>query len=390
MKRNRKILFIALLAGVFAFGTAACSDDSSAGTCGDDTCDPGEDCTTCEADCGQCDPCNHDGVCDDAEGENAQNCCDDCCTQCDLPSMTGTDNDFLVDELYLPTSAQFASENGVDIDGDGDIDNRLGSIISLLASQGVGGDINGSINDDIAAGNLLLATRVKESGQGDGIVAVQIFQAEIFDSTPIFDGDDTVLIPTSSPQNLFLCGEWDGGPDLETSPANVTIAFPLPEIGLLEVTLSAAQIRTVTDPDNPYYDDSSVDANGMTNVMIGGGLSKDEIYGPGGLIEFLATFIQGMVDEGGSTADTIAQLFDGACTVFDDVPGCEDVVEGEGECDDTADPPVITATELKCNSLLHSALAPDVDINGDGENDLVSLGLRIASAVPVTLEFEPL
>ncbi len=386
MKRNRMFFFIAVLAGVFAMGVAACSDDSTGTECGDGVCDGSETCSTCETDCGTCDPCNHDGVCD--SGESCVLCGDDCCTTCDLPSMTGTDNDFIINSMFMPTTSQEAASNGVDIDGDGDIDNKLGSIISLLAQNGMDSDINESLNAEIADGSLLLATRVKESGQGDGVVAVQLFQADIFDATPIFDGNDTVLIPSTSPQNLYLCGDWDGGPELETTPSDVTLAFPLPSIGLLEVTLSAAQIRTVTDMDNEFYDTSAVTSDAMTDVMIGGGLSRDEIYGPGGLIEFLASFINDLMADGGSTADTIASLFDGGCTVLDDVPGCEAVVAGEGECDDTADPPVITVTELKCNALLHSALAPDVDIDGDGEDDLLSLGIRISSAVPVTLEFE--
>ncbi len=385
MKRNRKFLFIALFAGVFALGMAACSDDDSGATCGDEECNGSETCETCPDDCGACDPCNYDTVCDPPT-ENAANC-EDCRTTCDLNAMTGSDNDFIVDELFLPTTSQEAGANGVDIDGDGDIDNKLGQIIQLLVQNGLDGDLNESINDEIAEGSLLLASRVKESGNSDGIVAVQIFQAEIFDSTPVFDGNDSVAIPAGG-VDLYLCGEWDGGPDLETSPAQVTLAFPLPEIGQLEVTLSAAQIRTVTDPDSDFYGISSATSAGMTDVMIGGGLSEDEIYGQGGLIEFLAGFIDDMVQEGGSTADTIADLFDGNCVVLPDVAGCENVVAGEGECDDTADPATITVTELKCNALLNSALAPDVDSDGDGEDDLLSLGLRIASAVPVTLEFE--
>ena len=60
-------------------------------------------------------------------------------------------------------------------------------------------------------------------------------------------------------------------------------------------------------------------------------------------------------------------------------------MQGQGECDNTLDPPVITETELRCNALLNSALAPDVDSDGDGEFDLLSLGFRIISAVPVTI-----
>jgi len=302
--------------------------------------------------------------------------------------MGGPDHDFIVSEMFLPTTSAEAAENGVDIDGDGDIDNKLGTIISMLASYGLDSDLNASLNQEIIDGSLLLATRVRENDPADGDVAVQIFQAEIFDATPVFQGSDNVTIAADTPQDLFLCGQWDGGPDLETDPSEVTIAFPLPSIGLLEVTLSRAQIRTVTDSDNPHHDNSEVTATSMTDVMIGGGLTQDEIYGTDGLIEFLATFIQDMVDEGGSTADTIADLFDGGCTVLPDIPGCEDVVAGEGECDDTADPPVITVTELKCNALLNSALGPDVDTDGDGEYDLLTLGLRIVAAVPVTLHFE--
>ncbi len=385
MNRNRTFLFIALLAGVFALGTAACSDDDTPGSCGDGVCNGSETETSCPADCAE-DPCNYDGFCD--PGENVANCCDDCCTQCDMPNMTGASHDFVVSEMFMPTTSQEAGDNGVDIDGDGDVDNKLGQIIQLLVSNGMDGDLNESLNGEITEGSLLLATRVVESGNSDGIVAVQVLQADIYDATPMFEGNDSVLIPSTSPTNLYLCGDWDGGPGLETSPSDITLAFPLPEIGLLEVTLSNAQIRTVTDPDNPHYDTSSVTSSLMTDVMIGGGLSEEEIYGSGGLIEFLADFINDLVAEGGSTADTIADLFDGNCVVLDDVAGCETIVAGEGECDDLADPPVITATELKCNALLNSALAPDVDVDGDGEDDLLSLGLRVVSAVPVTLEYE--
>jgi hypothetical protein len=71
--------------------------------------------------------------------------------------------------------------------------------------------------------------------------------------------------------------------------------------------------------------------------------------------------------------------------VLDDVPGCENVVAGQGDCADSQTPPIITATELLCNVLLHSALSPDVDVDGDGEDDVLSVGLRVVSAVPATI-----
>lgn len=382
MKRNGKFLFVVMLAGVFAWGMTACSDDDSTGPeCGDGTCNGDETLASCPEDC---DPCNHDTVCD--PGESCTLCGDDCCTLCDINNMTGTDHDFLVSELFLPTSNAEADANGVDIDGDGTIDNHLGAIITLLGNY-MDDDINDLVNSEIEEGGLLLASRVKESGNGDGIVAVQIFQADLFapDATPLFEGDDDVSIPADGP-DLYLCGEWDGGPDLETSPANVTIAFPLPEIGLLELTLSYAQIRTVTDPDNvEFYGNSSVTPTAMTNVMIGGGLSRDEIYGENGLIDFLGDWVIDMVDGGGETADLILGVFDNSCLAQEDIPGCEDVAPDTGNCQEDG---VLHIDEIKCNVILSSALKPDVDIDGDGVDDLVSLGLRVASAVPVTLHFE--
>ncbi|MFH2004975.1 MAG: hypothetical protein ABI333_00180 [bacterium] len=377
MKRNS--MFIALLAGVFAFGMAACGDDDGGtGDCGNGVCGAGETYDNCPADC---DPplCNADGVCD--AGENCAMCPDDdCCTDCENP--TGAVNDYIVHQLFLPDTSQAAGANGVDLDGDGDIDNKLGQIIQLLVSNGLEGDINESINDEIASGGLMLLGRMTESGMNDDIVSVQIFQGEFYDATPIFDGNDSVLIADGADMDLHMCGIWSD-PELETDPSNITLAFPLPEIGMLSVTLSRAQVRTVDDPDSDFYGNSSVTPTEWNNVMIGGGLSQDEIYN--NLIPFLTTFISDMVAEGGSTADTIADLFDGNCVVLDDVPGCEAVVAGEGECDDQADPPVITVTELKCNALLNSALSPDVDSDGDGEDDLLSLGLRVTHAVSVNI-----
>ena len=128
-----------------------------------------------------------------------------------------------------------------------------------------------------------------------------------------------------------------------------------------------------------------IDGGGLTTEQSDwtGTATDIEIYN--NLIPFLATFIQDMVEEGGSSADTIADLFDGNCVILADVPGCEDVEAGVGECDDETEPPVITVTELKCNALLNSALSPDVDIDGDGEDDLLSLGLRVTSAVSVNI-----
>jgi hypothetical protein len=62
-------------------GPEAGTDSSKPPHCGDGTCDDGETCTTCSADCGLCPGCG-DGMCDD--GETCSSCPQDCglCATC--------------------------------------------------------------------------------------------------------------------------------------------------------------------------------------------------------------------------------------------------------------------------------------------------------------------
>lgn len=359
-----------------------CPDDCLSNCNGDGFCDPGlgETHVTCPADCPPPEPCDYDGFCD--PGESIFNCPSDCSPSCDLAGMTGATHDVIVQELFIPDSSSSASDNGIDLDGDGDIDNKLGMVIQLLLSYGMEGDINDQVNGSIGAGSFVQLGRVKMSGHGDDIVAVQTLPGVPLGSPPAFDGSDQATVDPSAPTDLYLCGTWQP-PMLRTTPSELFLNLPMPGIGVLPLLLSHARVETVTNPSSPYYPISDVSPSGWNNVMVGGGLTQEEIHES--LLPLLAVIIQDMVNQGGSTADTFAELFDGNCVVMQDVPGCETVVAGQGECDDTQDPPIITVTELACNALLHSALAPDVDIDGDGEDDLLSVGLRVVRAVPVTL-----
>lgn len=367
------VSFVALLALL----CTACEQTPGEDLCGNGVRDPGEYPYNCPEDI--FDPCNHDGYCD--PGESRLLCPDDGCGSCSFGSSIGAQYDFIIQTVSIPQTREQAAYEGVDLDGDGDIDNSLG-VPALVEPPVPPSDISESVNQDIAAGRTILIGRITESGRSDGVAHVQLFRGAIHDATPVFDGNDLVRIHPSSDTDLNMCSLWSP-PDLDTYPSAVTVAFPLPDIGLLALTLSRAQLLTVDDPDSPYYGNSSVDASGWTNVMVGGGLSHDEIHN--NLIPAMADSISDIVAAGGSEADTLADLFDGGCVVLDDVPGCESVVRGEGECDDTADPPQITMTEVMCNALLQSALAPDVDSDGDGEKDLLSIGFRIVRAVPVTI-----
>lgn len=370
MTRPGRILAALGLAAVVCLATG-CKKNAPA-ECNDDECDPDRGCFV---GCGP--PCNFDGVCDPSESEYL---CEDCDSSCDM-GMSGSEHDVIVSELFLPTSSTEAAENGIDIDGDGDIDNKLGQIVSTLTANGFAGDLNQLLNAEIAAGRLLLLSRMRESGHSDGVVALALYFGEIYDATPVFEGEDSAIIAPYAITNLHLCGEW-ADPDLETSPSSISLTFRFPGHGYPTLMLDAAQIRTVDDPDSIYFGSSTVSETGWTDVMIGGGLSSDEIQH--NLIPFLTLYISDRMTLDATTAEALATTFDGNCVVSE-IPGCEAVVPGEGECDSSLDPPVITETEVRCNPQLNAALAPDIDYDGDGEDDLLSLGFRITGAVPVTI-----
>lgn len=125
-----QILPLILLSGGLAFGMVACDGDEPGTGCNHDgVCDAEENSANCSDDCPVC---NHDGVCDVAGGENPANCIDDCSGHCDLVPMTGTGYDFIVQTVYYPDTVEAAKDNGIDIDGDGTIDNKLGEILQFL------------------------------------------------------------------------------------------------------------------------------------------------------------------------------------------------------------------------------------------------------------------
>ncbi|MFH2006371.1 MAG: hypothetical protein ABI333_07285 [bacterium] len=329
----------------------------------DGVCDvaAGETAATCPDDC---DLCVVDGVCDAAAGEDASNCPADC--------AAGGPYDYIVSELYIPTTSAEAQNIGVDVDGDGTIDNKLGQIMSLLMSQGTG-DPNTSINADIDSGDLVIPLRLfVDAFPTDASVLAAAYQGVPLTSPPLFNGTDVVDVAPGSPTNQPIGGDLMSG-TLDCGPGQLLIPVPLVT---QTVFVSLQSARVLGGP---------VTATGWTDVMVGGGITEQDMESE--IIPALATYFNDVIasDPFGSVATTLMDLFDGNCEPT--VPGCASQVPGVGECavnNPTDTPPVITVTELLCNALLNSATAPDVDSNGDGVNDLLSVGFRV-QAVSATI-----
>lgn len=340
----------------------------------DSVCDAagGETRENCPADCPVC---NDDGTCDTVAGENNINCPGDCVgfvDVCDLAAMQAgrAPSDYIVTDLYIPISSAEAGTIGADLDGDGDIDNKLGAIMSLLISNGAG-DPNPVLNNDIAQGDLVIPLRLYvDSFSGDATIMALSYEGAPTTTPPAFDGSDVVDVAAGSPTDIFLCGPYANG-GVDVGPGQLLVPIPL----LSQTVFVPLQQAKVIGP---------VTETAWTNVMVGGGVTEadvDQVILPALLVYFNGVMA---ADPFGATATTLMSMFDGNCV---DLGGaCAGVVAGVGDCADNqpTDVDPLTITELRCNALLSSALSPDVDSDADGVNDLLSVGFRI-QAVSATI-----
>jgi hypothetical protein len=349
--------------------------------CADNTDNDGDGWTDCDdQDCAldpacTSEPCDYDSVCD--AGEDCQWCAD--CCACSLTE--GTAYDYIVSEVYYPTNATEARNIGVDIDGDSDIDNKLGQIMSLIPADQ---NPNVTMAGHIQAGRYIMLGKLLVSAwPTDPDIAAQIFAG---DTDPTHDdpadnltGSGHVLIDPLARRDLYLCGALNNG-YLDAGPGNLEIPFWFPLGGATTVMLMPLEKAQLVS-------EGTVTQNGWTNMMLGGGINQttmDNVFLPGMAAGFSAEIVS---DPNGSTWEFVRDSIDCACD--NTISGCANVVNGQGDCacwippDDPADP--VTATELRCNALMATALRPDVDTDADQIPDLLSIGMRL-QAIPVTID----
>ena len=309
-------------------------------SCGDDNCNGIENPVTCQLDCG---------------------------FECDAQGVGGMPRDYIVHELQLPQTSSEGADMGLDLDGDGAVDNKLGAACGLMAAQFAPSNAE-QYSTMIQTGDFVLLTRIWLNGfVDDDLVMGQLYKGELV-APPMFDGSDQASIVTGSDLDTFSCGALADG-ELLTGGGQVYLPIPLclvPQMSPVELKMRAAGMY------------GHVDENGFLNLVVGGAVSREDIH----------TFVfpamsahinmQILDDPYSAGSQTLADLFDGNCDSM--VPGCEGQVPHAGECLEE-DPSYITVTELRCNALLHSVLAPDVVIDGE---ELLSVGWKM-SGVPVTV-----
>lgn len=303
----------------------------------------------------------------------------------------GADNQFVMDSLLLPTTATEANMYGLNLDNDpqGRPDNALGSILSALAGQSGDLDLQGTLDAQVAEGDIIILTNIvadqlttwPDAGMwiylGDNPTPAACTDANDTVCGNHLAGGATFDVHADSPRGdeSRLFADIIGG-KLTGGPGNVTIQISLVDGGdNLTLNLIGTKVEI-----------ASVSETGLTNGKLGGAVTEKDLDTV--VLPALAGIIASVVDEDcdanatpccpdGSTGETLLDLFD----------------EDPADC-------VVTLEELQNNSLIASLLAPDVDLLNcpaedsdpsectyepgvDGFEDSLSLGLGF-SGVPAS------
>lgn len=281
----------------------------------------------------------------------------------------GDHHPYAIDSIQLPTNDSESQALGLDIDGDHEVDNGLGTVIALLSSNG--NDPNAAVTYQIDHGEIIHLADLQATALDDATqVGLFVWQGGNPQPPACIDTFDTVCrrhlsgtgsfdVTSDDPGSAMIFGELAGGHYSGTSGV-IYLEVPL-LVGDTPLRLKVIGAHAEVD----------VSDTGMMSGRLGGAVPD--------------TYMQDEVLP--QIAATMATVIDRDC--FGTSPNfCGDGTDGEtvvnlfdlnSDCD-------VTLQELYDSSLLDIVLAPDVDLldeegldGTDGTDDSLSLGLGFSA-----------
>jgi len=108
----------------------------------------------------------------------------------DGPSVTGPHTHYIVDKITVPATMQQAKDLGLDISGDGVVDNKLGAGIAFLASQGF--PVQATVDLAIDRGQALLLGDVQAESLSAGAASFLTWKGTNPNPAPCTNAQDMV------------------------------------------------------------------------------------------------------------------------------------------------------------------------------------------------------
>ena len=283
-----------------------------------------------------------------------------------LPPITtilcnGDCRDLVVSRLVLPTAATSATL-GLDLDGDGKVDNALGSILGTLATVSPSTNTQHQLDESVFGGSVLLLLRIQASdfvntsqavaqvwrGAGESCCTNpdDLPQCKAQALADCFGGSHTFQLHLTSPSSAILGGTISAGA-VRLGPSALTLTLQLSGASTLDLALRSVYVM------------GQLGSSGVSHGVIAGVVPRTEIDGK--LIPMMATMLNDTLTDptaSQSTRDTIRNLFD---------------ANHDG---------LVDLTEVQSNGLVKTLLAGDVDVDHDGSAEL-SLGLGFEAVAAI-------
>jgi len=276
----------------------------------------------------------------------------------DMPDPK-TPHHYIMASQNVPTTQIEARDNGLDLNGDDQVDNQLGAVMATFTGQGF--DVAGFATRAVDHGDTLMLIDFESDGFQSGASTFTLFAGTNPRPPACEGGSDTVCrhhldgaglfdVVAGAPRDTPLAGAMvNGRVTTDAGDANrlhlqVALATTAPFV----MPLLGARVR-VTGPSD----------GGITSGVVAGGLAKSDINGI-----LLPAWQQSMT--------TIMQQ---GCTGTPPTCGCPAGSQAKvlhDLFDTTPNDCAISLSELQSNSLIQSLLAPDVTIDGQ---QAVSVGI---------------
>jgi hypothetical protein len=272
--------------------------------------------------------------------------------------LTTTGKDYVVTRFVVPSGT---SQVGVDFNGDGVVDNALGTILGSIGAMAPSMDLQEQIDLSVYSGSLLELFRVfaKDLTNDPGAV----MQAWIGTSQTCCTSTTVVATCQSEAQQTCFNGSHSFTPD-PTSPTNTVLAGPITagkaafkaKTMVFQLPLSTA--GTVSLLLKEAHVQGDITASGITNGIVAGAIGQTDLQTK--VIPAVATILNDLLQDptvDPQTKNTVTTLFD---------------TNGDNKID---------ATEVAGNSIIKMFLSGDVDVDGDGVKELsVGLGFTATTA----------
>jgi hypothetical protein len=258
---------------------------------------------------------------------------------------------YVFDHIDVPTSSTQARDMGLDLNGDGTTDNRLGQFFAVLAGQGF--DIQGTVDDAVRSGAFvtLLSVQTRSLKKAKG-VKLRLFRGMPV-VNPVFGGG-SFGVDTSVPRSQLKAKI--KAHVLVPDPGPMTIGIPSFAATRPAVTYDLREGRIL----------ATCGSTSCVGGRIVGGIPTEEID-------------QRFVPELGAALRAIVTR-DCPTTPPD---ACPPGTTGETALNvfDSNHDGVISDQEIRDSPLIKSLLAPDLDlVGGDGVADSLSVGLGFTAA----------